>query len=196
MQLVKLEIALLHVIVERNINNNFNHLIHCSQFISFFLVFSDILEVQNKDNGLRDSRTNLTSDEEQLDNNESDSNPSTNNKYLSVMTMHVRNGATGGVGGLNSGQISKTASTTLLDQIPENTALTSRRPSVVLQEILSTRRPSTIMAALRRPSLLLPGRRMESFPENGSTRSINMPHTGAKSEQALEQRRKNRRVGE
>jgi hypothetical protein len=65
--------------------------------------------------------------------------------------------------------------------------LSSRRPSVVLQEILSTRRPSAIMASLRRGShsILSPFR---SKPED--------PNDPAHSPEAVEYRRKNRRVGE
>lgn len=67
---------------------------------------------------------------------------------------------------------------------PLNTNNSSRRPSVqLLQEFLSTRRPSTIMAALRRPSLML----FRSKPED--------PNDPANKPEAVEQRRKNRRIG-
>ena len=60
----------------------------------------------------------------------------------------------------------------------------SRRPSIqLLQEFLSTRRSSTIMAALRRPSLML----FRSKPED--------PNDPANKPEAIEQRRKNRRIG-
>ena len=63
----------------------------------------------------------------------------------------------------------------------------SRRPSVVLQEILSTRRPSAIMASLRRGShsILSPFRTKQEDPNDP-----------AYSPEAVEYRRKNRRVGE
>jgi hypothetical protein len=63
----------------------------------------------------------------------------------------------------------------------------SRRPSVVLQEILSTRRPSAIMASLRRGShsILSPFRSKSEDPNDP-----------ARSPEAVEYRRKNRRVGE
>ena len=85
-----------------------------------------------------------------------------------------------------------------LNDIPEQSQLVARRPSILLQEILSTRRPSAIMAAIRRPSNSFLNRsRLGAFQEdnhNGSTRSINF-QTGPKSEMAIEFRRKNRRVG-
>ncbi|XP_070504476.1 proton channel OtopLc-like isoform X3 [Chironomus tepperi] len=60
----------------------------------------------------------------------------------------------------------------------------SRRGSVqILQEFLSSRRSSTIMAALRRPSLML----FRSKHED--------PNDPANKPEAIEQRRKNRRIG-
>lgn len=53
----------------------------------------------------------------------------------------------------------------------------------VKQDFLSSRRPSTIMAALRRPSLML----FRSKPED--------PNDPANKPEAIEQRRKNRRYG-
>ncbi|XP_062537000.1 proton channel OtopLc isoform X2 [Armigeres subalbatus] len=109
-------------------------------------------------------------------------------------------------------------STSLLDQIPEDTqpgqrptsgthtnGSTPRRPSVVMQDILSTHRPSAIMSALRRGSLAwLPGRNkatnhgQDSESNMGSRASLSqIPHgTGAHSDLAMESRRKNRRVGD
>lgn len=74
-----------------------------------------------------------------------------------------------------------------LNDIHENSTANSRRPSAVLQEILSTRRPSAIMASLRRGShsILSPFR---SKPDD--------PNDPAHSPEALEYRRKNRRTGE
>jgi hypothetical protein len=67
---------------------------------------------------------------------------------------------------------------------PLNTSNSSRRPSIqLLQEFLSSRRSSTIMAALRRPSLAL----FRSKPED--------PNDPANKPEAIEQRRKNRRIG-
>jgi hypothetical protein len=100
-------------------------------------------------------------------------------------------------------------SSTLLNKIPESQALAHRRPSILLQEILSTRRPSAIMHALTRPShpALIHNRSMlcmDSFQENGSSRSINIvtPPNGHKerggggSELAKMAKKKNRRVGD
>ncbi|KXJ80287.1 hypothetical protein RP20_CCG025733 [Aedes albopictus] len=109
-------------------------------------------------------------------------------------------------------------STSLLDQIPEDTqpekkpastshtnGATPRRPSVVVQDILSTHRPSAIMSALRRGSMAwLPGRSKSGqhghdYESNmGSKASLSqIPHgTGAHSELAMESRRKNRRIGD
>lgn len=69
----------------------------------------------------------------------------------------------------------------------ENSHTTSRRPSAVLQEILSTRRPSAIMASLRRGShsILAPFRAKHDDPNDPS-----------RSPEAVEYRRKNRRIGE
>ncbi|KAG5678088.1 hypothetical protein PVAND_007790 [Polypedilum vanderplanki] len=65
-----------------------------------------------------------------------------------------------------------------------NNSNSSRRPSVqLLQDLLSSRRSSTIMAALRRPSLML----FRSKPED--------PNDPANKPEAIEQRRKNRRIG-
>lgn len=61
----------------------------------------------------------------------------------------------------------------------------SRRGSTqLLQELLSSRRSSTIMAALRRPSLML--FRSKHDPD---------PNDPANKPEAIEQRRKNRRIG-
>nr|XP_029717767.1 proton channel OtopLc isoform X2 [Aedes albopictus]XP_029717768.1 proton channel OtopLc isoform X2 [Aedes albopictus] len=109
-------------------------------------------------------------------------------------------------------------STSLLDQIPEDSqpekkpastshtnGATPRRPSVVVQDILSTHRPSAIMSALRRGSMAwLPGRSKSGqhghdYESNmGSKASLSqIPHgTGAHSELAMESRRKNRRIGD
>lgn len=65
----------------------------------------------------------------------------------------------------------------------------SRRPSFLLQEILQTRRPSAIMASLRRgsQSILSTFRSKHDDPND---------HIGANSPEAVEARRKNRRVAE
>lgn len=70
----------------------------------------------------------------------------------------------------------------------ENSNTNSRRPSVVLQEILSSRRPSAIMASLRRGShsILSPFRSSKHDD----------PNDPAHSPEAVEYRRKNRRIGE
>lgn len=75
-----------------------------------------------------------------------------------------------------------------VNEIPDS-GNSSRRPSVLLQEILSSRRPSAIMASLRRGSttLLNTFRSKQEDPHD---------HTGAKSPEAIEYRRKNRRYGE
>lgn len=66
----------------------------------------------------------------------------------------------------------------------KHTHNSSRRGSIqVLQEFLSSRRSSTIMAALRRPSLML----FRSKHED--------PNDPANKPEAIEQRRKNRRIG-
>lgn len=71
----------------------------------------------------------------------------------------------------------------------ENT--NGRRPSILLemQEMISGRRPSAIMASLRRgsQSILAPFRTKHEDPND---------HTGHKSPEAVESRRKNRRYGE
>lgn len=71
----------------------------------------------------------------------------------------------------------------------ENT--NARRPSILLemQEMISGRRPSAIMASLRRgsQSILAPFRTKHDDPND---------HTGFKSPEAMESRRKNRRYGE
>ncbi|XP_058823938.1 proton channel OtopLc-like isoform X1 [Topomyia yanbarensis] len=109
-------------------------------------------------------------------------------------------------------------SATILDQIPEDAQPTKkstttthtngaapRRPSVVVQDILSTHRPSAILTALRRGSLAwLPGRRKSVLQTHdtesnmGSKASLSqIPHgSGAHSELAIESRRKNRRIGD
>ncbi|XP_065090975.1 proton channel OtopLc-like isoform X2 [Ochlerotatus camptorhynchus] len=109
-------------------------------------------------------------------------------------------------------------SATILDQIPENTQPTAkttstthtngstpRRPSIVMQDILSTHRPSAIMSALRRGSLAwLPGKSKSTHhgpdaeSNMGSKASLSqIPHgVGAHSELAIESRRKNRRIGD
>jgi hypothetical protein len=74
-----------------------------------------------------------------------------------------------------------------LNDIHENSNTTSRRPSVVLQEILSTRRPSAIMASLRRGS--------HSILSNFRSKQDD-PNDPARSPEAVEYRRKNRRIGE
>lgn len=109
-------------------------------------------------------------------------------------------------------------SATILDQIPEDehprakststthsNGTTPRRPSIVMQDILSSHRPSAIMSALRRGSLAwLPGRSknthhgQEADSHMGSKASLSqIPHgAGAHSELAIESRRKNRRIGD
>lgn len=76
-----------------------------------------------------------------------------------------------------------------LNDIPENTP--SRRPSILLemQEMISGRRPSAIMASLRRgsQSILHPFRSKHDDPND---------HVGINSPEAVESRRKNRRIGE
>lgn len=64
----------------------------------------------------------------------------------------------------------------------------SRRPSVVLQELLTTRRPSAIMASLRRGS--------QSILSPFRTKTPDDPNDPARSPEAVEYRRKNRRIGE
>lgn len=80
-----------------------------------------------------------------------------------------------------------------LDDIPEDGSATTRRPSILLemQEMISGRRPSAIMASLRRgsQSILHPFRSKHDD-------SNDHPHIGAKSPEAVESRRKNRRIGE
>lgn len=87
--------------------------------------------------------------------------------------------------------INYTHSSNRLNDIPETAALNSRRPSVILQEILSTRRPSAIMSAIRRGSHSL----LPSF-HRSKLGGLEEEHVGAKSVEAIESRRKNRRVGE
>ncbi|CAO1365528.1 unnamed protein product, partial [Diamesa hyperborea] len=87
--------------------------------------------------------------------------------------------------------ISYTQSNKQLNDIPETAALNSRRPSVILQEILSTRRPSAIMSAIRRGSHSL----LPSF-HRSKLGGLEEEHVGAKSVEAIESRRKNRRVGD
>lgn len=80
-----------------------------------------------------------------------------------------------------------------LDNIPENGTSSSRRPSVLLemQEMISGRRPSAIMASIRRgsQSILHPFRSKHDDPNDP-------PHVGSRSPEAVESRRKNRRIGE
>jgi hypothetical protein len=73
-----------------------------------------------------------------------------------------------------------------LNDIHENSNSNSRRPSVVLQEIFSTRRPSAIMASLRRGSHSI----LSNFRKHED------PNDPAKTPEAVEYRRKNRRIGE
>jgi hypothetical protein len=97
-------------------------------------------------------------------------------------------------------------STTGLNKSPDSQALVARRPSILLQEILSTRRPSAIMHALTRPSNHHPSIShnrsmlfMDSFQEGGSSRSINIvtpPNGRDRSEMASMAKKKNRRVGD
>lgn len=84
-----------------------------------------------------------------------------------------------------------------------NELVLSRRPSAVLSEILSTRRPSALMAALTRPhQQYRPNQRqMMEIREGqvlGSTRTINMGghHNGPDCPEALDFKRRNRRIGE
>lgn len=75
-------------------------------------------------------------------------------------------------------------------KIPEENT-NARRPSILLemQEMISGRRPSAIMASLRRgsQSILAPFRTKHEDPND---------HTGFRSPEAVESRRKNRRYGE
>ncbi|XP_055636582.1 proton channel OtopLc isoform X2 [Toxorhynchites rutilus septentrionalis] len=110
-------------------------------------------------------------------------------------------------------------SSSLLDQIPEDGQPTMkasstnrtngtvpRSASFVMQDILSTHRPSTVMSALRRGSLAwLPGRSKNHISHGpdveshmGSKASLSqIPHgNGAHCDLAIESRRKNRRVGD
>lgn len=67
----------------------------------------------------------------------------------------------------------------------------SRRPSILLemQDMISSRRPSAIMASLRRGSQSI----MNNFrPKQDDPND----HVGARSPEAVESRRKNRRIGE
>lgn len=84
-------------------------------------------------------------------------------------------------------------SSSRLNDIPENGSSTPRRPSVLLemQDLISGRRPSAIMASLRRgsQSILHPFRSKHDD-------SNDLPHVGARSPEAVESRRKNRRIGE
>lgn len=74
----------------------------------------------------------------------------------------------------------------------ETPTTTNRRPSILLemQEMISGRRPSAIMASLRRgsQSILAPFRSKHTDDPND--------HVGARSPEAQESRRKNRRYGE
>jgi hypothetical protein len=118
------------------------------------------------------------------------SNSNSRNNSLAHMNTHHSNSSTG------------------LNKIPESQALVARRPSILLQEILSTRRPSAIMHALTRPSnhhhpSMTPNNRsmlfMDSFHEGGSSRSINIvtpPNGRDRNELASMAKKKNRRVGD
>lgn len=64
----------------------------------------------------------------------------------------------------------------------------SRRPSFLLQEILQTRRPSAIMASLRRGSQSV----LSTFRKSDDPND----HIGVNSPEAVEARRKNRRAAE
>lgn len=78
-----------------------------------------------------------------------------------------------------------------LNDIPENANSYTRRPSFLLdvQEMITNRRPSAIMASLRRGSQsILNGFRTKNEDPND--------HVGFKSPEAVESRRKNRRYGE
>jgi hypothetical protein len=78
-----------------------------------------------------------------------------------------------------------------LNDISEHANGNQRRPSILLdmQEMISGRRPSALMASLRRGSQSI----LHSFrPKHDDPNS----YIGAKSPEAIEYRRKNRRIGE
>lgn len=89
-----------------------------------------------------------------------------------------------------------------------NQDLVPRRPSLLLQEILTTRRPSAIMAALTtRPSHQLQlhqpqrhripmGHIQEGVTCDNNSNLNHMVNGGAHSDMALDAKRKNRRIGE
>lgn len=91
-------------------------------------------------------------------------------------------------------------------QVNGNELVLSRRPSAVLSEILSTRRPSALMAALTRPhQQYRPQQQRNNMMEiregqvlGSSTRTINMGghHNGPECPEALDFKRRNRRIGE
>uniref|UniRef100_U5ER56 Putative conserved plasma membrane protein n=1 Tax=Corethrella appendiculata TaxID=1370023 RepID=U5ER56_9DIPT len=109
-------------------------------------------------------------------------------------------------------------SSTVLDQIPEdsttpqpNNATTStstsnhnRRPSFLLQEILSVHRPSTILSSLRRQSQAFLSRNrtnqtshLTDESNHGSKSSLNhLPNSRRQSDFHVDAQRKNRRVGD
>lgn len=88
-----------------------------------------------------------------------------------------------------------------------NELVLSRRPSAVLSEILSTRRPSALMAALTRqhyrPQQQNQHRQnmmeiREGQVLGASNRTINMSpfHNGPECPEAMDYKRRNRRIGE
>lgn len=85
-----------------------------------------------------------------------------------------------------------------------NELVLSRRPSAVLTELLSTRRPSALMAALTRPHRQQQQTRLnmmeirEGQVLGCSTRTINMGghHNGPECPEAMDFKRRNRRIGE
>lgn len=91
----------------------------------------------------------------------------------------------------NSTSLYQAQSAPKIGDIPEAVPFNTRRPSVLLQEILSTRRPSAIMAALRRPS-----HSFLNFRRHDEGAAGSVPNVGAKSPEAVESIRKNRRIGE
>lgn len=83
-------------------------------------------------------------------------------------------------------------SSSRLNNIPEDESPTQRRPSLLMemQEMVSGRRPSAVMASLRRGSQSI----LHAF--RGGKHDDPNDHVGAKSPEAVESRRKNRRIGE
>lgn len=86
-----------------------------------------------------------------------------------------------------------------------NELVLSRRPSAVLSELLSTRRPSALMAALTRPHRQQQQTRLnmmeirEGQVLGSSTRTLNMGgghHNGPECPEAMDFKRRNRRIGE